>query len=167
MEPYRYTLHRNLSAQPALFGAPAAPRMVLFVMLNPSTATETVNDPTVRRCIGFAQAWGFTTLEVCNLFAARSTDPDELLPMPDPVGEHNDREIEAAVARADLVVAAWGTHKAAVAAKDGLSRAAHVSGIIIRTHDLHALKLTAGGHPNHPLYMPADLTPIIYKEKTK
>ena len=162
---YRYRLFRDL--QQSLLFAPQHGTL-LFCMLNPSTATETVNDPTVRRCIGFGTAWDFARLEVVNLFAARSTQPNQLFDFVDPVGPDNDREIAAAVAGADMVVAAWGVHKAAVrplGGAGGSSRADHVADIITRTHDLYALKVTDGGHPSHPLYLPTDLTPVVWKEK--
>lgn len=164
---YRYRLFRDLNTQRGLF-TPVVDRMVLFVMLNPSTADATHNDPTVRRCVGFATDWAFARMEVVNLFAVRATNPKLLPAIADPVGPDNDLEIAAAVAGADLVVAAWGTNKAAVAPPAGAggpSRAEHVVGIITTTHDLYALKLTDGGHPQHPLYLAADLKPVLWRKK--
>src|SRR5689334_18589152 len=96
---YRYRLWRQWD--------PAKPA-VAFVMLNPSTADATTDDPTIRRCFGFAQGWGFGRLEVVNLFALRATDPRELARHPDPVGPANDAHIAAALALTDQAVAAWG-----------------------------------------------------------
>jgi len=83
--------------------------VVAFVMLNPSTADAEVLDPTVRRCVGFARAWEFGSLEVVNLFAFRATDPRDLLLAAAPVGPDNDQAIVDAASAADRVVAAWGT----------------------------------------------------------
>jgi hypothetical protein len=77
-------------------------------MLNPSTADAEKFDPTVRRCFGFARDWGFGGLEVVNLFALRSTYPEQLKKVSDPVGPENDAVIRRAVKAADLVVASWG-----------------------------------------------------------
>lgn len=168
MPTYRYTLERILE-QPTLF-AEAAIRTVLFCMLNPSTATATTNDPTVRRCIGFGRAWGFPRLEVVNMYAARSTDPNELPRMiarqEDPIGPENDRAIADAAQRSDLVIAAWGSHPAAVASYGGRPpRARVVEAIIAGTgHDLYALKLSKDGNPYHPLYTAGDLKPILYRK---
>jgi len=142
---YRYRLSRTWD--------PTGP-VVTFVMLNPSTADAEVLDPTVRRCLGFARAWGFGSLEVVNLFAFRATDPRDLLRADAPVGPANDRAILGAVSAADRVVVAWGARGA------HLGRAAAVAGL------LHAgpsrplgLGTTKGGQPRHPLYVRADTRP--------
>ena len=85
-------------------------RRAMFVGLNPSTADETQDDPTVRRCLGFARAWGFGGLMMTNLFGLRSTDPRGLLAVDDPVGPGNDAAILAQARRCPLVVLAWGNH---------------------------------------------------------
>lgn len=95
---YRYALTRQWGDGPA----------GLFVMLNPSTATAHANDPTVRRCLGFAAREGWRALAVVNLFGLRSTDPAALAAHPDPIGEHNDQVLADHATRADVVVAAWG-----------------------------------------------------------
>lgn len=102
---YRFRLWRTW---PMPLGVP--PRMVAFLMLNPSTADATRDDATVRRCIGYGRAWGFNRLEVINLFALRSTDPRALYAHPAPVGPGNDDMILAVARTAGLVVAAWGHH---------------------------------------------------------
>jgi hypothetical protein len=99
---YRYRLWRMWEEMPG--------GTVLFVMLNPSTADADRFDPTVRRCFGFARDWGFGSMEVVNLFALRSTYPEQLKKVSDPVGPENDAIILKAVKESDLVVAAWGIH---------------------------------------------------------
>jgi hypothetical protein len=124
--------------------------IVAFVMLNPSTADARHDDPTIRRCIGFARAWGFGGIEVVNLFAYRATDPRELLWVDDPIGPRNSRHIRSAVRRASLVVLAWGAHPSVVRhAPMSLPRA-------------RSLGLTRAGHPRHPLYVRRDarLVPV-------
>ncbi len=133
---------------------------VLFIMLNPSTADATVDDPTIRRCIGFATSWGCGALEVVNLFGLRATDPKQLFTAADPVGPDNDRWIEQAALRHEIIVAGWGSTVA-----DHRTRFPEA----LRTRDrvveeligprLCALDLTKGGEPRHPLYLRADLEP--------
>lgn len=143
---FRYTLTRTWD--------PDGP-VVNFLMLNPSTADAFALDPTNRRCVGFAQVWGFGRLVTTNIFALRSTDPKGLRDAADPVGPRNDTIILDAARSADLVVAAWGNHGAF------LDRGAQVAGIL-HAEGLtpHHLRLTSAGHPAHPLYLPGDLRPI-------
>jgi|SRR5690349_11377452 len=141
---YRFTLWRAL---------PGGLGRVLFIMLNPSTAGARQDDPTIRRCIGFARAWGFARMDVVNLFALRATHPADLRRARDPVGAGNDRAIAAAARRADLVVAAWGVH-GALAARDRAVRA------LLADRPLHCLGVTRAGHPRHPLYLPAATRPV-------
>lgn len=137
---YRYRLGRTWGMP-----QPRAERRVAFVMLNPSTADETVEDPTVRRCIGFARAWGYDRLDVLNLFALRSTDPRALREHPDPVGPENDRHIADVTAVADLVIAAWGNHGAL------RGRGAEVFRLLVP--QALCLGVTGAGQPRHPLYV--------------
>lgn len=138
-ERYRYSLTRIW--QPS-------GRKVLFVMLNPSTATEVQNDPTVERCERRARALGFGGFRVTNIFAWRDTDPRKMRAAPDPVGPGNDAAITDGVAWADQVIAAWGTHGA------HLDRGPQVAALL-RGADasLYHLGLTKAGHPKHPLYI--------------
>lgn len=126
---------------------------VAFVMLNPSTADATTDDPTVRRCIGFARSWGFGGLLVANLFALRSTDPSELLRVPDPVGPANDDYLLGLRARVSLMVAAWGARGTL------LGRSAEVRRLLEATGPIHQLGLTKADEPRHPLYLPGALQP--------
>lgn len=130
---------------------------VVFVMLNPSTADGQFDDPTVRKCIGFAKRWGFEALDVVNLFAWRSTKPAGLLSAEDPVGYDNDDAIFRALARAQRVVWAWGKHDA------------RVRRLVARRIELWAfdppceqgtLGANGDGSPCHPLML-AYSTPLV------
>jgi hypothetical protein len=131
-------------------------------MLNPSTADALLDDPTIRRCIGFARAWGFGALEVVNLFAFRATLPSQLRAALDPVGPRNNRFLRAALGRADAVVAAWGAH----GSWGGRDRAVlHLlsGGIDQPWPSPQCLGLTKHGHPRHPLYLPLDVARLPYE----
>ena len=141
---YRYRLWRTWDV--------AAPR-VLFVLLNPSTADEQVNDPTIRRCIGFARRWGFGGVEIVNIFAYRSTDPAALRAIADPIGPRNDYHIKAARRRASRCIAAWGNHGSY------LDRSAHVLRALHRLGDVDCLCQTKAGQPRHPLYVSGGTLP--------
>jgi len=138
-ERYRYALTR--------VWAPAGKR-ALFIMLNPSTATEVQNDPTVERCERRARALGFGAFRVLNIFAWRDTDPRHMRAAADPVGPANDATIIDSLPWADQVVCAWGTHGA------HLNRGPQVETMLRATGaPLHHLGLSKGGHPKHPLYI--------------
>lgn len=123
---------------------------LVIIGLNPSTADETVDDPTIRRCIGFARSWGFAGLLMLNLFAFRATDPSELRAVADPVGPENDQHL-IAQSSGRVVLCAWG------ASMPFLSRvrARKVVPMLGRAH-LTCLGRTADGSPRHPLYVKAD-----------
>lgn len=142
---YRYRLTRSWGPG----------KTVAFIMLNPSTATAEVDDPTIRRCVGFARAWGYDTLEVVNLFARRATDPGVLYEVEDPVGPENDRHLLEVCSNARLVVAAWGVHGAFK------TRGARVLDLLKLTRVCH-LGLTKEGHPRHPLYLPKTVLPTPF-----
>ena len=135
---YRYQLGRRWAA-----GGP----VVAFVMLNPSTADAERDDPTIRRCAGFARRWGFAAMTVVNLFALRATDPARLRRARDPVGPANDGHIAAAAAGADAVVLAWGAHG------DLRGRDRDVLALLAGVRPA-CLGVTRGGQPRHPLYLP-------------
>lgn len=124
-----------------------------FCMLNPSTADATQNDPTIARCIAYAERWGFGSLEAINIFALRSTDPVGLYRETDPVGPGNDRAIRRAAARADLVVLAWGNH-----GRLG-ERSLRVRRLLAPICTPHHFGLTKLDEPKHPLYLRADAKP--------
>lgn len=143
-EKYRYSLTRVWDPN----GARA-----LFVMLNPSTATEAQNDPTVERCERRARTLGFGSFRVTNIFAWRDTDPKKMRAAADPVGPLNDATIrESAVdwirQDQDRIVCAWGAHG------DHLDRGQSVEALLRETgKPLFALGITQAGHPKHPLYI--------------
>lgn len=139
---YRYSLWRTWST--------GHPR-VAFIMLNPSAAGAQHNDPTIRRCISFARAWGFGSLEVVNLFAYRTPDPRALSRVANPVGEDNDRFLTQAVTRSHCLVVAWGTKGAL------LSRDQVVLDLLTGQNCLYCLGMTKDGHPLHPLYVKGDV----------
>jgi len=123
-------------------------KRLLFVMLNPSKATEVDNDPTVERCERRARALGFGAFQVTNIFAFRETNPKLMRQADDPVGPDNDQILREGVAWADVVIAAWGTHGA------HLGRGTEVAQLLRRLDaPLHHLGLSIAGHPKHPLYI--------------
>ena len=83
---------------------------LVFIMLNPSKADASIDDPTLRRCIGFAKSWAFGSLIVINLFVYRSSKPSKLRQVNALVGEQNDRHLKKAIKSADKVVVAWGNN---------------------------------------------------------
>ena len=116
----------------------------MFVGLNPSTADENEDDPTVRRCIGFGRKWKYGGLILVNLFAYRATDPVGLLDADDPIGPANDKYILASARATGLIVVAWGTRGAV------LDRDQHVLSLL---PGAHCLGITKEGRPKHPLYL--------------
>lgn len=152
---YRYWLARSWSDEPR----------VVFVMLNPSTADARLDDPTIRRCLGFARTWGAGGLVVVNLFALRATNPAALLAVADPVGPDNDAHLIGHAGGCALndpplaVVAAWGakgTH---------LGRDRRVV-TMLRARGVHlqCLGKTAEAHPRHPLYVRGDAPLVPFGE---
>ncbi|MEX1218154.1 MAG: DUF1643 domain-containing protein [Acidimicrobiales bacterium] len=132
--------------------------LVNFLMLNPSTANALQLDPTNRRCMGFAQNWGYGGVVTTNIFGFRSTDPKGLRTAVDPVGPDNDEFIIGAARSCNLVVAAWGTHGEL-----------HGRGVQVRALlrnvgvELHTLRLTKAGYPGHPLYVSASACPSVWQ----
>lgn len=144
--PYRYTLS-------VVWGDDT--NMVNFLMLNPSTADEVQNDPTVERCQRRAIAWGFGGLVVTNLFALRSTDPKMLYKHDDPVGPlNNDRIIQVAKS-SRMVLCAWGNHGEFMGRGDTVMK-------MLFEHNLplKCLAVTRSKQPSHPLYLPYSMRPV-------
>lgn len=130
---------------------------VNFVMLNPSTATEVQNDPTVERCERRARTLGFGGFCVTNIFAWRDTDPKKMRAAKDPIGPENDSAILNAAEWADMVIAAWGTHGA------HLERGAAVATLLHQqAKPVFHLGLSKHGHPRHPLYLPYTQKPELW-----
>jgi hypothetical protein len=142
---YRYLLERDWDNQ---YGNGA-----MFIMLNPSTADGEVDDPTIRRCVGFAKSWGYSSLSVVNLFAYRATDPKDLFKAADVHGPRNQEVIYDTSRRARIIICAWGAH-GAWGEQDETVRG------WLHNRELYALGFTKHGHPKHPLYLPADAKPI-------
>ncbi len=144
-DKYRYSLTRVWNE---------SKRKVTFIMLNPSTADAVHDDPATRRCIGFAQLWGYGSLEIVNLFAYRSTDPDQLKIVTDPVGPENDEYIMRAVVDSDIVLA-WGDKVRSIPGY----RYRHQQVInMLCNYNLHCFRLTVKGCPIYPLYLKGDST---------
>lgn len=139
---YRYTLSRSWGPGP----------QALFIMLNPSTADAELDDPTIRRCIGFARREGCDGITVVNLYAYRATKPLHLWEQVDPVGPRNNAVLDAALQQARHagapIIAAWGANARAGRVNDLLD--------IARGTQLHCLGLTKQGAPRHPLYLRSD-----------
>lgn len=147
-ERYRYALTRTWDAQG---------KRVLFVMLNPSKATEVQNDPTVERCERRARALGFGAFQVTNIFAWRDTDPFQMRKAAEPVGPENDKVIRDGAAWADQIIAAWGTHGA------HLGRGPQTEVLLRQTgKPLYSLGLSKHGHPKHPLYISYAQKPVLW-----
>lgn len=143
-ETYRYLLTR-------VWGPG---RKALFVMLNPSTATEVQNDPTVERCERRARALGFGAFRVTNIFALRATDPRVMRAADDPVGPGNDRAILESLDWADQIICAWGNHGLHLDRGQTIQHLLRQKGV-----PLFHLGLTAQGQPRHPLYISYDQRP--------
>ncbi len=151
---YRYTLWREWSDD--LFANKAQPigSYLMVIGLNPSTADETLDDPTIRRCKDFAKRWGFQALCMTNLFAWRDTDPDKMKLVADPVGPMNDHWLRECARGAGRVLAAWGKHGS------HRGRADEVVKMIER--ELECLGSNGDGSPKHPLYIAANTAPIQF-----
>lgn len=134
---YRYELMRSWGASPC----------VLWILLNPSTATATKLDPTLRRCQEFTHRWGYETFSVCNLYAFRSKNPDDLWQVQDPVGPDNDKAIADCAASSAVVVVGWGSN----ASK---SRQYEIMKMLERMNvPTYCLGMNSNGSPRHPLYI--------------
>lgn len=152
---YRYTLLRSWHGW-----EPEA----VFIMLNPSTADANVDDPTIRRCAGFARALGCGGLVVINLFAVRATKPADMMRAADPIGPDNHafcvREIAAAGRAKAPVICAWGARGAHMDQDRNMLGWIDAAGV-----SPTALGLTKDGHPRHPLYLPAAARPTPFQRR--
>lgn len=151
---HRYTLWRQWNAE----NDPT--KMVAFVGLNPSKATEWQNDRTVCRCIRFAQRFGFSGMIMLNAFAYRATDPEEMKIQRDPIGEDNDKALVAVANTVSCVIACWGV--------DGSFRGRELilCGLLANV-DLYCMGRTQEGHPRHPLYLPNNAPRELWRRKKR
>lgn len=144
---YRYRLTREAHDMCPTCGT------ALFIMLNPSTADASLDDPTIRRCRGFATTWDCNGIVVANLYALRATNPAELWKHADPVGPDNDMYLAALIREHETIVCAWGAN-----AKP--ERIAQVRKMFNRNSRPMCLGTTKDGAPRHPLYVRGD-QPLI------
>lgn len=154
---YRYRLGRRVTA---------SDRVALFVMLNPSTADAEQDDPTIRRCIGFARSWGCGKLLVVNLFAFRATKPADMMAASDPIGPDNNRAILDAALDASLsggpIICAWGAH-----GKFGDRDREVLAMLAALPAEPMSLGETAQNLPRHPLYLKGDCKPLPYSGRSR
>jgi hypothetical protein len=143
---YRYSLWRMVN----MVGEKSN---LMIIGLNPSTADEVKDDPTIRRCMRFAKEWGFRHLVMANLFAFRSPSPTVMKRKADPVGPDNDMHLIELARDAGMVLAAWGVHGAYLA-RDKWA-AEHLG-------QMMCLGTTSGGHPRHPLYVSSVTQPVLW-----
>lgn len=143
---YRYELTRQWDDGPQL----------RFIMLNPSTADADIDDPTIRRCVGFARRWGYGSLIVHNLYAYRSTNPFGLVNLDDPIGPENRKFLSHNTA--DLTIVGWGAHPTAVGWWNGYPYGWQKT--VLPIDSLYCLGVNADGSPKHPLYLPNQATPV-------
>jgi hypothetical protein len=130
---------------------------LVFILLNPSTADASRDNPTIRRCNGFAKRWGFGGIVVVNLYAYRATKPRDMLAADDPIGPDNDRIITEVV-DGTTVIAAWGTNARR-------ERVAEVLELIRGTTRLLAVEITKYGHPRHPLSVLGEAQPVPWPRR--
>lgn len=156
---YRYELRRKLGG----YGPPC-----LFIMLNPSTADAEQDDPTIRRCMGFAKSFGCGELIVVNLFAYRATSPKAMMAANDPVGEKNKDYVMAAADETidplggpGVIVCAWGQHGNHI--DQGETVVGWLEG---EDYEMYCLGTTKDGSPKHPLYLRSDSKLIEYRGKS-
>ena len=155
---YRYSLARHLDPL-----HPDDAKRILWIMLNPSTADEVMDDPTIRKVKEFSRRWGYKNLRVVNLYGTRSTDPDALYTSSEDfslkVGTHNDFFINVQAQIADIVVCAWGSHRLV------RRRSYKVLSALRKKHDLYCICTNKDGNPKHPLYAKYTDAPVLLEEQ--
>ena len=146
---HRYTLQRNWLGAGGILN---------WIMLNPSTADDVFDDPTIRKCIGFSKRWGFAGLTVTNLFGYRATDPAELKKLNRglAIGVSNDINIENEARLARTVVCAWGDHGTWLARDTEVCR-------LLSSRALFCIGRTRGGNPLHPSRCGYTNRPVLYR----
>lgn len=128
-------------------------RQAMFIGLNPSTADERQDDPTIRRCIRFCRDWGYGGYVMMNAYGFRATDPKVMQAASDPVGPGNDEALRTEQHHVELIVAAWGVH---------ITEARQRRIMEIIEKPIYCLGTTKAGRPRHPLYIAADTTPVLF-----
>jgi hypothetical protein len=144
---YRYDLTRTWGT---------GNRIAVWCGLNPSTADAVKPDPTVTREVNFSKDWGYDGYAKVNAYAFRSTDPKAMLRQNDPCGEDNLGHILRWAKAGAIFIACWGNNIRPAQAST-LRLAMYLNGI-----EVHALKLTKQGHPQHPLYLSATTKPFVW-----
>ncbi len=145
---YRYVLKRQWGTNEKNF--------VNFVLLNPSTADEKIDDPTIKACIKFAQNWKYDGMWVTNLFAFRTTQPINLKKNKRPIGNKNDSYIQKYAKKSKTIVIAWGNHG------NFLNRDKQVIKLLSQISDLYCLQILKNGQPKHPLYVKRQTKLLIF-----
>lgn len=143
---YRYSLWRTWSTNHP---------QIAFILFNPSTADEQKNDPTIRRCVGFARAWNFGSIEVVNLFAFRATHYEDLFKVDDPIGAENNCFLTQAIECCSAIVLGWGNRGTF------LSRDRQVMAFLTGRTNVFCLGMTKSGQPRHPLYVKGNTSPVL------
>ena len=123
---------------------------VMIIGLNPSTADETEDDPTIGRCISFSKSWGYGGVYMLNLFAFRATQPKDMFNAQNPIGLENNSYIEIYSKKVDKIVCAWGNHGTYKNRGNEIRE---------KFDKLFYLKLNQTGEPAHPLYLKSELVP--------
>lgn len=144
---FRYSLRRAWVVNPE--------RWLMWVMLNPSTADGTKDDPTIRRCVGFAERWGYHGIIVENLYAFRATEPRDLKRAEEPVGSENDAAIFRSAAKARRVVCAWGQRGPKQVRTQEVAR-------LLDGYSTYAMGFTKHNYPRHPLMLPNNTRPEFW-----
>ena len=135
--------------------------VVMFLLMNPSVASEEFADPTLVKTGKYARAWGYGGQLIGNVHAYRITDSKRLVEAEDPIGPENDEALLSMAARAEMVVLAYGQPP-----KSLRNRAAEVVQLVKGHRRLTYLHLAMDGTPRHPLYLKVNLQPLVYREKT-
>ncbi|MFT8896312.1 MAG: DUF1643 domain-containing protein [Acetobacter sp.] len=152
---YRYNLGRKWSDGPSM----------TFVMINPSIADASIDDPTIRRCIGFAKREGCGAIDVVNLCAFRATDPEDMLLADDPIGPENEDYVMMALQNSVMTIAAWGANAGEVI--KNYPKVLDVVDLVQTARKVFSLgSLTKSGFPRHPLYASGDAPLIPFSGST-
>lgn len=143
---YRYCLWRSWDN---------TKKKIMFIGLNPSTADEIKNDPTVTRCINYSKMWGYGEMFMMNIFSYRTTYPSVLMNQNDPIGKDTDLWIKKIYKKTDICIGAWGNHG------QFLDRSKDIFSILPK---IYCLKINGSGEPAHPLYLKKTIKPFLYNK---